>query len=225
MIFISFVLMGFFIEFVTFCAAAKSLQSCPTLCDPIDGSPPGSRVPGILQARTLEWVAISFSNAWKWKVKVKSFSRVWLFATPWTAAYQAPSSMGFSRQEYWSGLPFPSPYLQFFLFNSCLSTIVCKFYEASNIAGLVHLCTHLVNIYYVSNNYCLLNECINDQHKNNKMVTHIIYLITFRNSSTWKNDIIIILGELYKKVGDPLRVGIIVFCFESSILTGTVFCK
>ena len=90
-------------------AAAKSLQSCPTLCDPIDGSPPGSPVPGILQARTLEWVAISFSNAWKWKVKVKSLSRVWLLATPWTAAYQAPLSMGFSRQEYWSGVPLPSP--------------------------------------------------------------------------------------------------------------------
>ena len=83
-------------------AAAKSLQSCPTLCDPIDGSPPGSPVPGILQARTLEWVAISFFNAWKWKVKVKLLSRVWLLATPWTAAYQAPPSMGFSRQEYWS---------------------------------------------------------------------------------------------------------------------------
>ena len=67
-------------------AAAKSLQSCPTLCDPIDSSPPGSPVPGILQARTLEWVAISFSSAWKWKVKVKSLSRVWLFVTPWTAA-------------------------------------------------------------------------------------------------------------------------------------------
>ena len=87
---------------------AKSLQSCPTLCDPIDGSPPGSPGPGILQARTLEWVAISFSNAWKWKVKVKSLSRVWLFETPWTAAYQAPPSMGFSRQEYWSGVPLPS---------------------------------------------------------------------------------------------------------------------
>ena len=86
-------------------AAAKSLQSCPTLCDPIDGSPPGSLVPGILQAKTLEWVAISFSNAWKWKVKVKSLSRVRLLATPWTAAYQAPPSMGFSRQEYWSGVP------------------------------------------------------------------------------------------------------------------------
>ena len=81
-------------------AAAKSLQSCPTLCDPIDRSPPGCPVPGILQARTLEWVAISFSNAGKWKVKVKSLSRVRLFATPWTAAYQAPLSMGFSRQEY-----------------------------------------------------------------------------------------------------------------------------
>ena len=92
-------------------AAAKSLQSFPTLCDPIDGSPPGSPIPGILQARTLEWVAISFSNAWKWKVKVKSRSRVQLFATPWTAAYQAPPSMGFSRQDYWSAVPLPSPNL------------------------------------------------------------------------------------------------------------------
>ena len=90
-------------------AAAKLLQSCPTLCDPIDGSPPGSPVPGIVQARALEWVAISFSNAWKWKVKVKSLSRVWLSATPWTVALQAPPSMGFSRQEYWSGVPLPSP--------------------------------------------------------------------------------------------------------------------
>ena len=89
-------------------AAAKSLQSCPTLCDSIDGSPPGFPVAGILQARTLEWVAISFSNAWKWKVKGKSLSHVWLFTTPWTEAYQAPPSMGFSRQEYWSGLPLPS---------------------------------------------------------------------------------------------------------------------
>ena len=88
---------------------AKSLQSCPTLCDPIDGSPTGSPVPGILQARTLEWVAISFSNAWKWKVKGKSLSRVQLFVTPWTAAYQAPPSMGFSRRECWSGVPLPSP--------------------------------------------------------------------------------------------------------------------
>ena len=96
-------------------AAAKSLQSCPTLCDPIDGSPPGFPVPGILQARTLEWVAISFSNAWKWKVKVKSLSRIRLLATPWTAAYQAPPSMGYSRQEYWSGVPFPSPSHPYFL--------------------------------------------------------------------------------------------------------------
>ena len=84
-----------------------SLQSCPTLCDPIDGSPTGSPVPGILQARTLEWVAISFSNAGKWKVKVRSLSHVWPSATPWTAAYQAPPFMGFSRQEYWSGVPSP----------------------------------------------------------------------------------------------------------------------
>ena len=90
-------------------AAAKSFQSCPTLCNPIDGSPPCSPVPGILQARTLDWVAISFSNAWKWKVKVKSLSHVWLFTTRWTAAHHAPTSMGFSRQECWSGLPLPSP--------------------------------------------------------------------------------------------------------------------
>ena len=89
-------------------AAAKSLQLCPTLCDPIDCSPWGSPVPGILQARTLEWAAISFSNAWKWKVKVKSLSHVRLLETPWTAAYQAPLSMGFSRQGYWSGVPLPS---------------------------------------------------------------------------------------------------------------------
>ena len=88
---------------------AKSLQSCPTLCDPRDRSPPGSPIPRILQARTLEWVAISFSNAWKWKVKGKSLSHVRLLATSWTAAYQAPPSMGFSRQEYWSGLSLPSP--------------------------------------------------------------------------------------------------------------------
>ena len=89
-------------------ASAKSLQSCPTLCDPIDGSPPGSPVPGILQPRTLEWVVFSFSNAWMWEVKVTSLSRVQLLATAWTAAHQAPPSMGFSRQEYWSGLLLPS---------------------------------------------------------------------------------------------------------------------
>ena len=89
--------------------AAKSLQSCPTLCDPIDGNPAGSAVPGILQATLMEWAATSFSSEWKWKVKVKSLSRVPLFATPWTATYQAPPPMGFSRQEHWSGLPLPSP--------------------------------------------------------------------------------------------------------------------
>ena len=116
------------------------------LCDPIDHSPPGSPVPGILQARTLEWVAISFSNAWKWKVQVKSLSRVRPLATPWTAAYQTLPSMGFSRQEYWSGVPLPSPGSQhisdlyfakgfnfpemgnspFFFFYSCLGLCVLK---------------------------------------------------------------------------------------------------
>ena len=90
-------------------AAAKSCQSCPTLCNPIDGSPPGSPVPGILQARTLEWAAIAFSNAWEWKVKAKSLSNIWLFAILWTVACQALLSLGFSRQEHWSGLRFPSP--------------------------------------------------------------------------------------------------------------------
>ena len=99
-------------------AAAKSLQSCPTLCDPMDCSLPGSSVHGILQARVLEWVAISFSNAWKWKVKVKSLSRVRLSATPWTAAHQAPLSMGLSRQEGGSCL-IPPGYLFTALSNSC----------------------------------------------------------------------------------------------------------
>ena len=96
--------------------AAKSPQSCLTLCDPIDGSPPGCPIPGILQARTLEWVA--FSNAWKWKVKVKSLSRVRLLATPWTATYQVPPTLGFSKQEYWSGMPLPSPQVALVLKNS-----------------------------------------------------------------------------------------------------------
>ena len=95
-----------------YAAAAKSLQSCLTLWDTVDSSPPGSPIPGIIQARTLEWVTISFSNGWKWKVKVKLLSRVWLLPTPLTAAYQAPPSMGFSRQGYWSGLQFPSPDMQ-----------------------------------------------------------------------------------------------------------------
>ena len=114
-------------------AAAKLLQSCPTLCDPIDDSPPGSPVPGILQARTLEWVATSFSNAWRWKVKVKSLSPVRLWATPWTTAYRAPPSMGFSRQEYWSEVPLPSTvsknsYLMFIntIYLLKISVFICR---------------------------------------------------------------------------------------------------
>ena len=109
-------------------AAAKSLQSCLTLCNPIDGSPPGSPVHGILQAGTLKGVAISFSNAGKWKVKVKLLSRVWLFVTPWTAAYQAPPSMGFSTQEYWHGLPLPSLSTAYILWtnNSTCNNKPCR---------------------------------------------------------------------------------------------------
>ena len=110
----------------TAAAAAKLLQSCLTLFDPIDSSPPGSPVPSILQGRTLEWVAISFSNAWKWKVKVKSLSRVRLLVTPWTAAYQAPPSMGFSRQENWSGAPLPSPLLSYSYIHIC-NTYICVY--------------------------------------------------------------------------------------------------
>ena len=126
-------------------AAAKSLQLCPTLCDPIDGRPPGSPVPGILQARTLEWVAISFSNARKWKVKVKSLSRVQLLATPWIAVYQAPPSIRFSRQEYWSGVPLPN--LQI---NPALSMLVssqvpqaCPVYSRLRVASIMHPTGHI----------------------------------------------------------------------------------
>ena len=124
-------------------AAAKSLQSCPNLCDPMDGSPPGSPIPGILQARTLEWVAISFSNAWKWKVKGKSLSRVWLLATPWTVAHQAPPSMGFSRQECWSGVPLPSPTSR--ITYSIIST------HSKNLDSLLYLSSYKTSSLFMNN--------------------------------------------------------------------------
>ena len=132
-------------------AAAKSRQSCPTLCDPIDGSPPGSPFPGILQARTLEWVAISFSSAWKWKVKVKSLSRVRLLAAPWTAAHQAPLSTGFSRQEYgvsiYSFLIHRIPLLLLLLI--CVDINSCLFRSGINM--------HLINV--TSPFSCYLSRC------------------------------------------------------------------
>ena len=99
----------FTVSISTSTAAAKSSQSCPTLCNPIDGSPQGSAIPGILQARTLEWVAISFSNAWKWKVKVKSLSCLTQRPHGLQPTRLLSLSMGFSRQEYWSGVPSPFP--------------------------------------------------------------------------------------------------------------------
>ena len=117
-------------------AAANSLQSCPTLCNPIDGSPQGSPIPGILQARILVWVAISFSNAWKWKVKVKSLS--WLPATPWTAGYQAPLSMGLTRQEYWSGLPLPSPTP-----GACSKSRPCQWFHPTVSSSVIPFSSHL----------------------------------------------------------------------------------
>ena len=141
-------------------AAAKSLQSCLTLCDPIDGSPPGSLVPGILQARTLEWVAVSFSNAWKWKVKVKSLSGVRFLVTPWTAAHQAPLSMGFSRQEYWSGVPLPSPMmvLDYQKMTGVYFTQKTHVYTQHNIS----LCVLYIHIVFTEDKYlclCYLEGC------------------------------------------------------------------
>ena len=132
----------------TIISTAKSLQSCLTLCDPKDGSPPGSPIPGILQARTLEWVAISFSNVWKWKVKVKSLSRVWLFATPWTAAHQAPPSMGFSRQEYWSGVPL--------LWVTCALICFLGVPEAALHTVTISTVTSLSKLLIWENSYCFM---------------------------------------------------------------------
>ena len=119
-------------------AAAKSLQLCPTLCDPRDGSPPGSPVPGILQARTLDWVAIAFFNAWNWKLKVKLLSCLRLLVTPWTAAYQAPPSMGFSGQEYWSGVPLPSP---IYIYNIYIHTYTHTYIQTYK--NIYNLCTYV----------------------------------------------------------------------------------
>ena len=126
-------------------AAAKSLQSCPTLCDPRDSSSPGSPIPGILQARTLEWIAISFSNEGKWKVKVKSLSRVRLLVTPWTAAYQASPSMWFSRQEYWSGVPLLSLYICLaYIYMYILHIYICILYMHNN--TWLHIIYTILNI-------------------------------------------------------------------------------
>ena len=129
-------------------AAVKALQLCPTLCDPIDGSPPGSSVPGILQARTLEWVAIPFSDAWKWKVNVKSLSHVWLLVIPWTAAHQAPPSMGFSRQEYWSGVPLPS------LTSGANDTEINEMYTKTPVIFIIHsLCSQDTDLTHFSSSF------------------------------------------------------------------------
>ena len=101
---------GLFVGFFLLLLLLLSRFSRVRLCATHRWQPTRLPVPGILQARTLEWVAISFSNAWKWKVKVKSLSRVRLLGIPWTEAHQVPPSMGFSRQKYWSGVPLPSPF-------------------------------------------------------------------------------------------------------------------
>ena len=152
--------------------AAKSLQLCLTLCDCVDGSPPGSPIPGILQARTLEWVAISFSSAWKWKVKVKLLSRVCLFPTPWTAAYQAPPSMGFSRQEYWIGVPLPSPEWTRRI-TKMLSALQIRFTHSK--AGLV--CSLFYFFFFSFYLSCLLQSGI----------TNVIYIIILKTLDWWNS--------------------------------------
>ena len=144
------------ILYITYAAAAKSLQSCPTLCDPTEGRPSGSPVPGILKARTLKWVAISFSNAWKWKVKVKLLSCVQLLAMPWTAAYQAPPSMGLSRQEYWSGVPSPSPYITYicyYIIASCWTASSPVFFLAPD---PVHASTLLSRVAIIQETWSII---------------------------------------------------------------------
>ena len=155
-----------------FSAAVKLLQSCPTLCNPIHGSPLGSTVSGILQARTLEWVAISFSNAGKWKVKAKSLSFVRLLATPWTAAYQAPPSMGFSRQEYWSGLPLPSPLC--FLCHTHTQKGSIDFLKSLNKQWGGYYCSHC----------CLYSLCRNTQSPIEKWR---------RNINEWNSNLMLLL--------------------------------
>ena len=153
-------------------AAVKSLQLWPTVCDPIDGSPPGSAILGILQARTLGWVAISFSNAWKWKVKVKSLSHVWLFATRWTAAYQAPPSMGFSRQEYWSGLPLPSPEMstvvQYFEHSLALPFLGIEMktdlFQSCGYCWVFQICWHIEWSTFTASSFRIWNSSANHLH-------------------------------------------------------------
>ena len=157
---------------LTTTTTTKSLQSCPTLCDPIDGQAPPSL--GILQARILEWVAISFSNARKWKVEVKLLSCVRLLATPWTAAHQAPSPMGFSRQEYWSGVPLPSPKTNLCSYNSSF---------LSRRKGTVHLVTKreyewsFLGLWYFSVFHLLTSykEC--STYKNSSTCAHMCFFV------------------------------------------------
>ena len=145
-------------------------QSCPTLCDPIDSSPQGSTVPGILLARTVEWVAIAFSNAWRWKVKVNSLSCVLLFATPWAAASQAPPSMGSSRQEYWSGVPLPS----------LKTSYTCKYFH--RLIGISIKCTiYIKYIYKTSYNYRYFHRLLWYKYKMYYMIKYI-----YKTSYTYK---------------------------------------
>ena len=146
-------------------AAAKSLQSCLTLCDPIDGSPPGSPVPGILQTRTLEWVAIAFSIVWKWKVKSENevAQSCPILVTPWTAAYQAPPSMGFSRQEYWSEMPLPSlsPNSGNYKFDLFFYEFSCCLFLKYNLPLLVPGVQHMIwySIHFKINTTSLIPIC------------------------------------------------------------------
>ena len=179
-------------------AAVKLLQSCPTVCNPTDGSPPGSPVPGILQARTLEWVANSFSNAWKWKVKGKSLSRVRPSATPWTAAYQAPPPIGFSRQKYWSGVPLPSPNIMVIQVYSPNSNVeeaeVEQFYE--DIQDVLELTPQ----------------------------KYVLFIIGDWNAKTWSQETPEVTGKFGLGVQNEAGQRLIEFCQDSTlVIANTLF--
>ena len=164
-------------SYVIAAAAAKSLQSCLTLCNPRDGSPPGFRVPGIPQTRTLEWVAISFSNAWKWKVKVRLLSHVQPSETLGTAAFQAPLSMEFSRQEYWSGVPLPSP-------SYVIRELQIKTTTRKNIWVEPHIVWWDDTTCNISNNDHVRGNKINLKFKQQKQRDTTIYLLDCLKSKT-----------------------------------------
>ena len=191
-------------------AAAKSHQSCPTLCDPTDGSPPGSSVPGILQARILEWVAMSFSSAWKWKAKMKSLSHVPLLTTTWTVAHQAPPSVGFPRQEYWSGC---HCLLLIYCFIMVVWTQACIISEVHLYCCWLALLSKMISLVYLLASYCCCNNlpqtrCLNTTHiyfVTILEVTHLKISYTGLKSRLWGETHFLAFSYLLAANGTPLQ--------------------